>query len=274
MRPFYQKKDEEFSCFYAADMNFPAHLHHAVELVLIQEGAMEVTVQNQTKILRKKEAALIFPEIVHSYLTHGSSRAILCIFSPALIKEYYHLLCRSQPQCPFFSSPALDADLETAFDRMLQYAGKSLPISEAWLNLILAYLMSEAVLLPRDSQYSTDIGYRIISYISNHFQEPLTLNQVARELHSNKYYISRAFSSRLHCNFHEYVNRLRLDYAARLLRETDRSITEIWQEAGFESQKTFNRTFLACYGTTPSKYRGKALPQKHFKTMDSSKTKE
>ena len=103
--------------------------------------------------------------------------------------------------------------------------------------------MEDTALLPRDAQAQTDIGYQIISYISNHFQESLTLERIARELHFNKYYISR-------------VNRLRLDYAARLLRETDQSITDIWQEAGFESQKTFNRTFLSCYRMTPSGYRG------------------
>lgn len=259
MQPFYEKKDEEFRCFFSTDMTFPAHLHRAVELVLVQDGVMEVTAQNQTRMLRKNEIALIFPEIIHSYRTQSFSRSIFCIFSPSLIKEYYHMLCRSLPQCPFFSFPGSETDLVTAFNRILQYADKVFPISVAWLNLILTYLMSEAVLIPRDSQYSTDIGYRIISYLSNHFQEPLTLNQVARELHFNKYYISRTISSRLHCSFREYVNRLRLDYAARLLRETNRSIMEIWQEAGFESQKTFNRTFLSCYGVTPSQYRTKAL---------------
>lgn len=148
----------------------------------------------------------------------------------------------------------------TAFERMLRYANQSLSVSEAWLNLILAYLMSEAVLIPRDNRSRSDIGYQIISYISNHFQEPLTPDQVALELHFNKYYISRTFSGRLHCSFHEYLNRLRLDFAARLLRETDRSITQIWQESGFESQKTFNLTFRSCYGMTPSGYRMTPFP--------------
>ena len=257
MQPFYEKKYEEFRCFSAEDMTFPAHLHHAAELIFVKDGAIEVTVKDQTKILRENQAALVFPETVHSYLTKDRSRSILCIFSPSLARGYYHLLCKKQPQCPFFSSQAYDMDLAPSFDRMLSQAGHSLPISEAWLNLILAYLMSDAVLLPRNDQYRTDIGYQIISYISNHFQEPLCLDQVAQELHFNKYYISRIFSGRLHCSFHEYLNRLRLDYAARLLRETDHNITDIWQDAGFESQKTFNRTFLSCYGMTPSKYRGK-----------------
>lgn len=255
MQPFYEKKDDEFRCFFSGNMTFPAHLHNAAELIFIQDGAMEVTVGNQTKIIRKNEAALIFPDMVHSYLTHGFCNAILCIFSPSHAKGYYHLLSRQQPACPFFSTAVHNPDLPPAFERMLAYADRSLSICEAWLNLILAYLMSEAVLLPRNSQDSPDISYRLISYISAHFQEPLTLERLAGELHFNKYYISRIFSDRLRCGFYEYVNRLRLDYAARLLRESDMHITDIWQDAGFESQKTFNRTFLACYRMTPTQYR-------------------
>ena len=56
------------------------------------------------------------------------------------------------------------------------------------------------------------------------------------------------------------IDRLRLDYAARQLRTTDQRITAIWQDAGFESQKTFNRNFLACYHMTPSRYRKTQAP--------------
>lgn len=262
MQPFYEKKNEEFRCFLARDMTFPAHLHSAVELILVQDGAIEVTVQNHKKTIRKNEIALIFPDMVHSYLTQGFSRSILCIFSPSRTKGYYQLLCRQQPQSPFFSSCICDMDLAPVFEKMLQYAEPSPSISEAWLNLILAYLISGSALIPRSNQERTDIGYQLISYISTHFQEPLTLDKIAKELHFNKYYISRIFSGRLHCGFPEYINRLRLDYAARLLLETDRSITDIWQDAGFESQKTFNRTFLSCYRMTPSRYR-KAAPELH-----------
>lgn len=255
MQPFYEKRTDEFRCSYSRDMTFPAHLHHEAEMIFIKDGAIEVDAQGQTKIIRENEIALIFPDMVHGYLTQDFSGSILCIFSPSLIKGYYHLLCRKQPLCPFFSASVTDTDLGPAFDKMLQYAERSPSISQAWLNLILAYLLSETSLTPRDSQCHADIGYQLISYISTHFQEPLTLDKIAQELHFNKYYISRVFSGRLHCGFPEYLNRLRLDYAARLLRETDLGITDIWQEAGFESQKTFNRTFLACYQTTPSGYR-------------------
>lgn len=267
MQPFYEDKQDEFRCTLIQDITFPAHLHSAVELIYLLEGSLEVTVQNQTKRIRKDEAALIFPDIVHSYLTKDACRGILCIFSPSYAREYYHLFRKQQPESPFLSSGARNPDIPLAFGRMLRYREPSPGVSAAWLNLILAFLLSEAVLLPREDRDSADVGYRLISYVSQHFQEPLTLDGLASKLHFNKYYISRVFNARLHCGFYEYVNRLRLDYAARQLRTTDLRITAIWQDAGFESQKTFNRNFQACYHMTPSRYRkaqspiGEVFPQ-------------
>ena len=66
MQPFYEDKQDEFRCTLIQDITFPAHLHSAVELIYLLEGSLEVTVQNQTKRIRKDEAALIFPDMVHS----------------------------------------------------------------------------------------------------------------------------------------------------------------------------------------------------------------
>ena len=255
MQPFYEKHNKEFYCFCAQNLTFPAHLQGTVEMLYVQDGDIEVTVQNHKKRIRKNEIALIFPDMVHSYVTQDFSSSILCLFSPSLASDYYHLFSRKEPQCPFFSSYICDMDLAHAFENMLHYKDLSHPISKAWLNLIVTYLISETVLVPRDTESCTGIEYQLISYISTHFQEPLTLDTVAQEVHFNKYYISRIFSDRLHCSFREYLNQLRLNHAVHLLRETDKGITDIWQEAGFESQKTFNRIFLAFYQMTPSQYR-------------------
>lgn len=255
MNPFYENKQEGFHCFQSDNLTFPAHLHSAAELVFVQKGSLTVTVQDQTKTLFENEIALIFPDLVHGYVTSCSSSSCLCTFSPGRSKDYYHIFRTQQPASPFFLCGTQNKDIPFAFSRMLSCAKDSPVISEAWLHLILAHLLEEAVLIPRDSRDDTEISYRLISYVSSHFQEPLTLDGIAQELHFNKYYISRVFTRKLHCGFSAYVNRLRLDYAAHELRSTDHTVTEIWQEAGFESQKTFNRAFLSCYGVTPTHYR-------------------
>ena len=54
-------------------------------------------------------------------------------------------------------------------------------------------------------------------------------------------------------NFREYLNRIRLSYAEQLITTTDRPLTEIWAESGFESQSSFNRVFREAEGMTPAR---------------------
>lgn len=259
MHPFYEDRQQNFRCFSVDNLTFPAHLHNTAELIFVQNGALEVTIQNHRAVLHTHEAALIFPNMIHSYRTEETCKTCLSIFAPGQAKDYFHFFRSMEPEVPFFTSGTVNSDLPLAFERMLSYSGIDNSLSEAWLNLILAHLFHEAALIPRTRQDSPDFSYQLISYLSQHFQEPLSLDHVAKELHYNKYYISRVFSSHLHCSFPEYVNRLRLDYAAHQLRFTNRKITEIWQEAGFESQKTFNRTFRSCYGMAPAQFRKKLV---------------
>lgn len=264
MPPFYENKQKRFECFLAKDITFPSHLHDAVEMIFIREGELQVTVQNHSRILKKHDVALVFPNLIHSYFCADSCLAILCIFAPSHAKEYYHLLRSHEPQSPFFdaktSAVSYQQDIPLAFERILLYGSRPSPdIAIAWLNLSFACLLSETSIIPRNDHGNTDIVHQIVRYISLHFKEPLSLDLLAKKLHFNKYYISRVFAEKLNCNFYEYINRLRLDFAARQLKETGLRITDIWQGAGFESQKTFNRNFLACYHMTPSQYR-KILP--------------
>ena len=56
-------------------------------------------------------------------------------------------------------------------------------------------------------------------------------------------------------NFSRYVNEVRISYAKHLLAYTDQSVTEILENAGFGSQRTFNRAFRDCVHMTPKEFR-------------------
>lgn len=57
--------------------------------------------------------------------------------------------------------------------------------------------------------------------------------------------------------FSEYLRDLRLQEAARLLRETDMPIDQVAFSVGLKSASGFHRNFLLSYGTTPAQYREK-----------------
>ncbi|WP_339301819.1 helix-turn-helix transcriptional regulator [Paenibacillus sp. FSL R5-0623] len=94
-----------------------------------------------------------------------------------------------------------------------------------------------------------------MEYLSNHFTESITLDSLAAEFNVSKYYISRIFSNKIKINLRNYLSMLRVEYASMLIRTTDASLTTIGVNAGFDSQRTFNRVFRAIYGMTPRDFK-------------------
>ena len=80
---------------------------------------------------------------------------------------------------------------------------------------------------------------------------------MANDLAVSKYVLSRMFAKTFHCNFKKYLNGIRLNYAISALENTNESITNISLDAGFESQRTFNRVFKDRYKMTPREYRNR-----------------
>ena len=106
-----------------------------------------------------------------------------------------------------------------------------------------------------------------MTYLLSHFQETLTLGSVAENLGVNKFALSKIFSGVFHTNFNQYLNEIRLNYASSLLENTDMRITDIFLEAGFESQRTFNRVFRQRHGRTPGEYRKSFWEQENTDIM-------
>lgn len=83
----------------------------------------------------------------------------------------------------------------------------------------------------------------------------LNINELARELGTNRTYISNFLNQQIHTTFYEYVNQWRVRRAKELLAESELSLEQIAQKAGFNSLSSFRRYFNKAIGMTPSKYR-------------------
>jgi len=87
------------------------------------------------------------------------------------------------------------------------------------------------------------------------FAEPLDVAAVAAVAHVSEAHFSRSFRSVFGETPHRYLQRRRVERAMFLLRETDRSVTDVCLDVGFTSLGTFSRTFREIVGETPSGYR-------------------
>jgi AraC family transcriptional regulator len=86
-------------------------------------------------------------------------------------------------------------------------------------------------------------------------QGPIRLKDVARAANLSPFHFHRSFARVFRETPHQYLTRHRLEMAARLLRSTEMSVTEVGLEAGFESVAAFSDVFRRYHGLPPLRYR-------------------
>lgn len=114
--------------------------------------------------------------------------------------------------------------------------------------------------LPARSALSrTDIAVEEVrAHLDRTFTERQSLADLAGRVHLERTYLSRAFAAATGETVSEYLARLRIGYAATLLRTSDRSIAEVATTAGFRDLSHFGRTFKGRLGMSPREYRRSA----------------
>lgn len=100
--------------------------------------------------------------------------------------------------------------------------------------------------------------HAVVSRITDNIADPITLAGVAAELGMSESRFSRFFRRATGNTFVDFVNRVRIHRACQLLMESDRLITHICYEVGFNNVANFNRRFLEVKGMTPSDFRRQA----------------
>ncbi|MCD7807926.1 MAG: AraC family transcriptional regulator, partial [Erysipelotrichaceae bacterium] len=95
----------------------------------------------------------------------------------------------------------------------------------------------------------------ICEYIKSHYQENLTLSEVADIYGYSPQYLSRIFKKYTGTTFLAYLHTIRLNAAYKQIAQTDYSILMIAEDNGFSNVKALNKLFKETYGMTPTAYR-------------------
>jgi AraC-like DNA-binding protein len=96
--------------------------------------------------------------------------------------------------------------------------------------------------------------------IDRDYAEPLDVPALARVAFVSEAHFIRTFRATFGETPHQYLQRRRVERAMTLLRDTDRSVTEICLDVGFTSLGSFSRTFRTVTGYAPTSYRSAATP--------------
>lgn len=96
---------------------------------------------------------------------------------------------------------------------------------------------------------------QIATYIYNNYNQKITLEHMADKFHISKSYMSKKFKSVTGFGFKEYLVNVRIKNACTLLLDTNKSITDIAFECGFNDSNYFGDAFRHVKGMSPNKYR-------------------
>jgi AraC-like DNA-binding protein len=113
------------------------------------------------------------------------------------------------------------------------------------------------------SREAEDLNRRLLrarDAMDRAYAEPLDVRAVAAVAHISEAHFIRSFRAVFGETPHRYLQRRRVERSMFLLRETDRSVTDICLDVGFASLGTFSRTFREIIGQTPSDYRAEHGP--------------
>ncbi|MDQ0428931.1 AraC family transcriptional regulator [Planomicrobium stackebrandtii] len=96
---------------------------------------------------------------------------------------------------------------------------------------------------------------RAIDYMEEHMEDPVTIDQIAKQANSSVFHFQRTFSILTDCSVAEYLRRRRLTLAAQELSATDRKIIDIAYKYGYDTPEAFAKAFRRQHGVTPSEAR-------------------
>ena len=204
------------------------HWHVEFEFVFVQEGTATFWVGEKQFSLGQGTGIFINSKILHRYFSEG------------------HAIVPNFVLKPTFLAPA---------DSLI-YKKYIAPIQAC--KVLYLHMDSEVLQKKRENTASSQGRTQLMmQYIHQNFRQNLTLEDIAGQAMVSKSTALNLFRRYLHDTPVHYLVKYRLQEAAKLLATTEKKITVISGETGFENMDYFCKTFKKYYGRTPTEYRRK-----------------
>ena len=252
--------------------NFRFNWNSYLDITLVLKGSIRLHTQEGTYEMSEDMFVFINPNVAHAALSlQKGSIALVLTISEQYIKQYFGFVPVFQTTCDpdCVNAPLSQAIRSCIASFFLSLAYRNTKFSDHFaksqLDLLLALsqtfhatLTKEQWLTSQKNAFQQARGQELLHYINEHFQENLTLKDVASHAGMNASYLSAYFRTNLGIGFYEYLIRQRLSHAVYLLNHTSDSILDIALDSGFSDLKPFYSAFNKYLHISPGKYR-KAL---------------
>ena len=249
------------------------HSHKNFELNYILSGSGRRVVGDNISSFERGDLVLLGPEVPHSWEILESQKNI----PPSCITtHFYENIIGSD----FFNIPELEhvenllkqanrgisfkgskiKKIRTKLERLVDLDGlesyiELLNIFNDLLQVEKVEYLASAVDLPVKFTKDLDRINRVYEYVFLNIEEGIKLEDVAELLHMAPGSFCRYFKKKTNRTFTQYVKGVRIGLAAKMLVETEKTVTQICYDSGYNNLANFNHYFKSLMNKTPSEYR-------------------
>lgn len=280
---------EQFFCAAECYHNINVHIHDCIELIYVIKGHMRFTSSGKSYEIGENQVMAIssyIPHSVDSTITDRTFDSIIVMIPRRYILEYSEILDGNSFAEPYFDDP--DGSILRVFRLLRDIGGADRPRGadapfafldafpgrrESAVNhtvlLLMSLVLSKCSLKPKPRSTIHVVG--AIEYITSNFRDELTVAGIAKALIVNQQRLSSEFRKVMGMSVGEYISRLRVNEAARiLLNDEDATVEVAAMQSGFGSMRSFLRDFRREKGCTPTEFRNmdKASDQHENKKID------
>ncbi len=147
----------------------------------------------------------------------------------------------------------LHSTVESIYKKAFENKGNKAVFINCFFELML-YLKQYVV---QKNTYLGDNLTKVLEYINNSYQLPLTLDDICKKAHISKYHFCRKFKNTFGLTLMEYLLQTRIAAAKTMLVTTDSPINMVAEKCGFSSVSYFCQIFKKRTGLSPNQYRAK-----------------
>lgn len=248
------------------------HWHSYFEITWVLEGKGNYFVNGQEYTMEKDDIIIFNNVEPHGWkLLGGNMKLLVMIFSPEFVAEKISLFDAEYLK-PFVERGSnfknrvgreekVNEEIRISIREIYQEWNER---KEGYPLMIKANVLRILTMLIRAYQDETKSGEMLkekknamkrleqaFTYINDHYCEKITLEEVAASVYMSSNYFSSYFRKVTGISFSEYVTRIRISHARELLRDTDKSVTEIAMECGFHNISNFYRLYKKHVGKPP-----------------------
>lgn len=257
-------------------IDIPAHRHDFFEIACTREGNCRHTVEGQSFVMKPGDIAVVPPNVQHHLLAAPDSRTFTVKIRRNAFENVFSSLMQSGTVLSSYVSDVLyakhyhncltfhcgrDSFLFDLLSRMMEQQAQKKScwhqVMEGLLTTFFAYTVQnygDSIEFSAGDNIQRDRISAVEAYLRRNFSTA-TLAGTAEHFFLSPSYLSALVKNQTGHTFSSILQRIRMDRAAELLASTERKVSWICEQVGYQDTTQFIRTFKKHYGITPHRFR-------------------